>query len=202
LIVSRETRAAELFGDRAAKALRYADLLATTAIERGLIGPSEADRIWERHIENCYPISTLCGEGATLADVGSGAGLPGIVIALARPDLKITLIEPLKRRVEFLQLVAEELGLEVEVVQSKAEGVKRGFDLVTARAVAPLDRLIENTWHLIKKDGSLLAMKGERASLEIEGLPAKLLSRGVEIELKEIPFGGSVSRIVVVKRVK
>ena len=202
MTVSRETRAAELFGDQAAEALRYADLLATVAIERGLIGPSEAERIWERHIENCYPISTLCNQGASLADVGSGAGLPGIVIALARPDLKVTLIEPLKRRVEFLSEVVTELGLDIEVIQAKAEGVKRGFDHVTARAVAPLERLIESTWHLVKHGGSLLAMKGERAQAEIDELSPKVRSRAMEIELKEIPFGDSVSRIVVVKRLK
>lgn len=202
MTVSRETRAAELFGDQAAKALKYADLLATTAIERGLIGPSEAERIWERHIENCYPISTLCSEGATLADVGSGAGLPGIVIALARPDLKVTLIEPLKRRVEFLNEVVSELALTIEVIQSKAEGVKKGFDHVTARAVAPLERLIGSTWHLIKPGGSLLAMKGERAQSEINELSSKTRAKGIEIDLREIPFGEGVSRIVVVKRLK
>ena len=200
--VSRETRAAELFGDRAAKALRFADLLATTAIERGLIGPSEAERIWDRHVENCYPIATLCKDQATLADVGSGAGLPGIVIALARPDLKVTLIEPLKRRVDFLNEVARELGLPIQVIQSKAEGVRRGFDHVTARAVAPLERLITSTWHLLKVKGSLLAMKGERASAEIAELSPGLYSRGMEIELKEIPFADTVSRIVVVTRLK
>ena len=202
MIVSRETRAAELFGDRGPKALRYAELLATTAIERGLIGPSEADRIWERHIENCYPISTLCDEGSTLADVGSGAGLPGIVIALARPDLDVTLIEPLKRRAEFLNESVAELNLRIKVIQSKAEAVKKSFHHVTARAVAPLERLIESTWHLIEPQGSLLAMKGERAASEIQELSPATLARGVEIELKEIPFGGNVSRIVVVRRRK
>lgn len=200
--VSRETRAAELFGESADKALRYADLLATSAIERGLIGPSEAERIWDRHVENCYPISTLFKAGATVADIGSGAGLPGIVIALARPDLQITLIEPLKRRVDFLREVIHELGLNVTVVQSKAEGVRKGFDHVTARAVAPLERLIESTWHLIKPKGSLLAMKGERASAEIAEISAKTLKKGMEIELKEIPFMGGISRIVVVTRLK
>ena len=202
MIVSRETRAVELFGDRAVKALRFAQLLETTAIERGLIGPSEVERIWDRHIENCYPVATLCKEGATLADVGSGAGLPGVVIALARPDLKITLIEPLKRRVDFLNEVAKELELPLEIIQSKSEGVRRGFDHVTARAVAPLERLITTTWHLLKVNGSLLAMKGERASTEVAELSPNLQSRGMAIELKEIPFGGAVSRIVVVTRLK
>ncbi|MFM8383772.1 MAG: RsmG family class I SAM-dependent methyltransferase, partial [Actinomycetota bacterium] len=89
LTVPRETRAQEFFGERGAKALRYAELLATTAIERGLIGPKEGERIWERHIENCLSITTLLPERGTLADVGSGAGLPGIVIALAKPQLKV-----------------------------------------------------------------------------------------------------------------
>jgi len=202
LTVSRETRATELCGDRGPSLLRYAELLATSAIERGLIGPSEADRIWERHIENCYPVSTLCDQGSSLADVGSGAGLPGIVIALARPDLRVTLIEPLKRRVDFLNEVVAELDLGIEVIQSKAEGVRKTFHHVTARAVAPLERLIESTWHLIEPRGSLLAMKGERAAQEIHELSPAILARGVEIELKEIPFAGNVSRIVVATRRK
>ena len=202
MTVSRETRATELCGDRGPLLLRYAELLATSAIERGLIGPSEADRIWERHIENCYPISTLCDQGSTLADVGSGAGLPGIVIALVRPDLRVTLIEPLKRRVDFLNEVVAELDLDLEVIQSKAEGVRKTFHHGTARAVAPLERLIESTWHLIEPHGSLLAMKGERAAQEIHELSPAILARGVEIELKEIPFAGNVSRIVVAKRRK
>ena len=200
MTVSRETRASELFGERGDKALRFADLLGTVGIERGLIGPSEANRIWDRHIENCYPISILCDERVTLTDVGSGAGLPGIVIALARPDLTITLIEPLKRRCDFLNEVVKELDLPIEVIQSKAEGVKRGFHHVTARAVAPLERLIESTWHLIKPGGSLLAMKGERAQEEIDGLSATILKKPLSVELKEIPFAGSISRIVLIHR--
>lgn len=200
MTVSRETRASELFGERGDKALRFADLLGTVGIERGLIGPSEANRIWDRHIENCYPISTLCDERVTLADVGSGAGLPGIVIALARPDLTITLIEPLKRRCDFLHEVGKELDLPLEVIQSKAEGVKQSFHHVTARAVAPLERLIESTWHLIKPGGSLLAMKGERAQEEIDGLSTSIRKKPLSVELKEIPFAGSISRIVLVHR--
>jgi len=88
----------------------YADLLAGPGIERGLIGPKEGDRIWQRHIANCIPITTLIPNGVRVADIGSGAGLPGIVIALARPDLKVTLIEPLSRRVDFLNEVIKELG--------------------------------------------------------------------------------------------
>ena len=102
MTVSRETLLSEYFSERGAQTERYAELLATWGIERGLIGPREADRIWERHIANCIPVSTLIPEGVTVADIGSGAGLPGLVIALARPDLRVTLIEPLQRRVDFL----------------------------------------------------------------------------------------------------
>ena len=124
------------------------------------------------------------------------------MIALARPDLDVTLIEPLKRRAEFLNQSVAELDLGIKVIQSKAEVVKKSFHHVTARAVAPLERLIESTWHLIEPQGSLLAMKGERAASEIQELSLATLARGVEIELKEIPFGGNVSRIVVVKHRK
>jgi len=102
----------------------YADLLAGPGIERGLIGPKEGDRIWQRHIANCIPITTLIPNGVRVADIGSGAGLPGIVIALARPDLKVTLIEPLSRRVDFLNEVIKELGLSIEVIRARSELVK------------------------------------------------------------------------------
>jgi 16S rRNA (guanine527-N7)-methyltransferase len=114
----------------------------------------------------------------------------------------VTLIEPLKRRVDFLNEVVAELDLGIEVIQSNAEGVRKTFHHVTARAVAPLERLIESTWHLIEPRGSLLAMKGERAAQEIHELSPAILARGVEIELKEIPFAGNVSRIVVATRRK
>jgi len=103
----------------------YADLLAGPGIERGLIGPKEGDRIWQRHIANCIPITTLIPNGVRVADIGSGAGLPGIVIALARPDLKLTLIEPLSRRVDFLNEVIKELGLSIEVIRARSEVVKK-----------------------------------------------------------------------------
>ncbi|NCX76575.1 MAG: 16S rRNA (guanine(527)-N(7))-methyltransferase RsmG, partial [Actinobacteria bacterium] len=128
MTVSRETRANELFGENGAKALRYAELLATTAIERGLIGPKEGERIWERHIENCLPVTSLLPESGTLADVGSGAGLPGIVIALVKPKFKVTLIEPLQRRCEFLYEVIDELRLSVEVIRAKSELVSGEYD--------------------------------------------------------------------------
>jgi 16S rRNA (guanine527-N7)-methyltransferase len=169
LSVSRETSSARYFPLKTSEALAYAELLATTAIERGLIGPKEGERIWERHIENCIPLTTLLpNTGASVADIGSGAGLPGIVIALAKPELKVTLIEPLQRRVEFLYEVIDSLKLtNVEVIRAKSESVKGSYTYVVARAVAPLPRLIATTWHLVAPGGSLLAMKGESAAEEI-----------------------------------
>ena len=200
LSVSRETSSNHYFPKRSGEALTYANLLATTAIERGLIGPKEAERIWDRHIENCVPITTLLPDTqATLADVGSGAGLPGIVIALAKPELKITLIEPLQRRCEFLFEVIDQLKLtNVEVVRAKSENVKGSFNYVVARAVAPLPRLIQTTWHLVAPGGSLLAMKGESAAAEMaeSNLSIGGFSKLHEIKLDELPL----ARVVELKK--
>lgn len=200
LSVSRETSAARYFPQRSQEALSYADLLSTTAIQRGLIGPKEAERIWDRHVENCIPLTTLLpDEGATVADIGSGAGLPGIVVALAKPGLKVTLIEPLQRRVEFLYEVIDQLKLtNVEVIRAKSEAVKGSYNFVVARAVAPLPRLIQTTWHLVAPGGALLAMKGESAAAE---MAESDLSIGVknqlhEIKLDELPL----ARVVELKK--
>ena len=166
--VSRETLVTSYFSERAAQTERYAELLGTWGIERGLIGPREADRIWERHIANCIPVTTLIPEGVTVADIGSGAGLPGIVIALARPDLRVTLIEPLQRRVDFLNEVIKELDLPIAVIRGKAESVKSAFAIVTARAVKPLPVLLPMVWPLIASKGALFAIKGESAQAEID----------------------------------
>ncbi|MFZ9249728.1 MAG: 16S rRNA (guanine(527)-N(7))-methyltransferase RsmG [Candidatus Nanopelagicaceae bacterium] len=201
MTVSRETRAQELFGQQGEKILQYADLLESEGIKRGLVGPSEAHRIWDRHIENCLPLAKLFDPNSTVLDVGSGAGLPGIVIALARPDLEVTLMEPLKRRVDFLEEVLQVLQLPLRVIHSKAERAKGVFHHVTARAVAPLPRLVDATWHLIEKGGSLLAMKGERAALEIEELPHDKRRKSMDIELKEISWQENLSRIVIIRRI-
>jgi 16S rRNA (guanine527-N7)-methyltransferase len=196
LTVSRETRAAQFFGSRGDKALKFAELLAGKGIERGLIGPKEGEIIWERHIENCLPITTLLPDTGTIADVGSGAGLPGLVIALAKPDLKVTLIEPLARRVEFLFEVTDELKIPVEVIRGKSESIRGRYDFVTARAVAPLSRLIESTWHLVAPGGALLAMKGESAQSEIDALETEKKVHLHEIKMADIP----VSRVVEVRQ--
>ena len=161
--------AVEVFGERLELAGRYADLLATEGVLRGLIGPREAPRLWERHLVNCGVMSTLLQPGASVIDVGSGAGLPGLVLAVARPDLVITLVEPLARRTSFLEEVVEELDLgNVTVVRGRAEDVDLpGADVVTARAVAALDKLAGWCLPLAAVGGRLLAMKGSSAAEEI-----------------------------------
>ena len=177
---------------------RYAELLSSTGIERGLIGPKEGDRIWERHIANCIPITTIIPQGVRVADIGSGAGLPGIVIALARPDLKVSLIEPLQRRVDFLNEVIAELALDVEVIRGRAERVKKQFEIVTARAVAPLEKLIQISWHMIPRGGCLMAIKGESAADEIA---STTLKKGSTAQLHEISLPNlPIARVIEVKK--
>ncbi len=177
---------------------RYAELLKGAGIERGLIGPKEGDRIWERHIANCIPITTILPENVRLVDIGSGAGLPGIVIALARPDLKVTLVEPLQRRGDFLNEVVAELGIPIEVIRGRAERVKKQFEIVTARAVAPLEKLINISWHMIPKGGSLMAMKGESAAEEIA---LTTLKKGSTAQLHEISLPNlPIARVIQVKK--
>ena len=174
--VARETAAA-LFGDRLGLAERFAGILATDGITRGLIGPREVDRLWERHLLNCAVVAPAFPEGATVADVGSGAGLPGLVLALARPDLSIRLVEPLLRRASFLSEVVSSLALsDVAVVRARAEELRGRWavDLVTARAVAPLDRLLGWCMPLVVPGGALLALKGERAAEELAAVSARL----------------------------
>ena len=158
-------------------AQRYADLLATEGVVRGLIGPREAPRLWERHLLNCAVLGDLVPPDATLADIGSGAGLPGLVLAIARADLQITLVEPLLRRTTFLEEVVVELGLTgVEVVRGRAEALhgSRRFDVVTSRAVAPLGRLLDWSMPLVAPTGALVAMKGSSVRDEVEGARADL----------------------------
>jgi 16S rRNA (guanine527-N7)-methyltransferase len=160
------------FGDRLVLAERYVEMLVTAGVERGLIGPREAPRIWDRHLFNCVAISDLVPSGAYVVDVGSGAGLPGIVLAVARPDLRVSLVESLARRTTFLTEAVDALGLDtVDVVRARAEdcvNVLKPADVVTARAVAPLDRLAGWCLPLARPGGSVLAIKGSSAAAEIE----------------------------------
>jgi 16S rRNA (guanine527-N7)-methyltransferase len=191
--VSRETLINKYFPGQEEAIRAYAEFLTTAGIERGLIGPREGERIWERHIFNCLPVTQLLPQGASLFDIGSGAGLPGIVIALARPDLKVTLIEPLERRVEFLNEAVAAIaagGVEIQVIRGRAQDVKKSADFVTARAVAPMEKLKKISWHMVKTGGSLLAMKGESAATEMVGIKGAELH---EIKLEGIELGRVIS---------
>ena len=194
--VSRETLIERYFPHKIEEIKAYAQLLTTAGIERGLIGPREGERIWERHIFNCLPIISLLPQNSSLIDIGSGAGLPGIVIALARPDLTISLIEPLERRQDFLEeaiapLVAS--GSTIKVLRGQAQDFRDQAHYVTARAVAPLEKLKRISWHLIKVGGSLLAMKGESAQEEMKSVKNSLLH---EITLEDLELG----RIVEIRK--
>ena len=197
--VSRETPptpdpARGVFSHALPTAEAYAQRLATDGVVRGLIGPREAPRLWERHLLNCAVVAEAVPQGATLCDIGSGAGLPGIPMALARPDLRVTLVEPLLRRTTFLEEVVRDLGLDnVEVVRSRAEDLHgaRTFDVVTSRAVAPLPKLLRWSAPLVRPGGLVLAMKGSSAAEEVAGATKELRRLGAtRVEVVEV--GASV----------
>ncbi|HEU5157559.1 MAG TPA: 16S rRNA (guanine(527)-N(7))-methyltransferase RsmG [Streptosporangiaceae bacterium] len=185
--------AREVFGDALPAAERYAELLAGAGVERGLIGPREADRLWDRHLLNCAVVADLIRPDAVVIDLGSGAGLPGIVFGIIRPDLSIVLLEPLLRRVTFLSECVAQLGLRnVTVRRARAEEVAGTLsgDVVTARAVAPLDRLLRWSMPLLRPGGELLAFKGERAGAELEAVEPELEAFGVRTaELLQVGHG-------------
>ncbi len=166
--------AAAVFGDRLELAERFVGLLTEHGVERGLIGPREVERLWDRHVLNSAVVAEQMPQEARVVDVGSGAGLPGIPLAIARPDLQIVLVEPMARRVAWLDEVVETLGLtSVIVLRGRAEepGIKddvAGADVVTARAVAPLAKLCGWCLPLLRVGGRLVALKGSSAVEEIE----------------------------------
>ena len=162
--------AASLFGDRIELARAYTADLGRRGEELGLIGPLEPPRLWSRHILNCALLAPLLNEGVT-GDVGSGAGLPGLVLAIARPDVHLVLIEPMERRVDWLRHESSELGLDnVTVVRARAEEARleRPLDQVTARAVTALVKLIPATAHLVRPGGEMIFMEGSKVSDEVE----------------------------------
>jgi len=170
--VSRETppQAARVFGPALERVVRFADILATDGRERGLLGPRETERLWQRHLLNCGVVAPALPAAARVADVGTGAGLPGVVWALARPDLSVTLIEPSLRRSTFLHEVTAALHLDnVTVMRSRAEDLhgQATFGVVTARAVAPLERLLRWCLPLVEPGGELIALKGSSAPVEL-----------------------------------
>jgi 16S rRNA (guanine527-N7)-methyltransferase len=170
--VAGSAAASVIFGPRLDIAHRYAEVLAGAGVERGLLGPREVDRLWERHLLNSVAVSELLDPGERVVDIGSGAGLPGLPLAIARPDLEIVLLEPLLRRSDFLREIVAELGLPVEVVRGRAEerwvreqiGEK---DVAVSRAVAALDKLTKWSMPLLRPGGRMVAIKGERALDEV-----------------------------------
>ena len=199
-----------VFGERLPLAERYAEHLATTGVEWGLVGPREASRVWERHILNCAVVADLIPPAARVLDIGSGAGLPGIPLALARPDLRVVLVEPLARRVEWLRTVIADLELPVEVERGRAEDtpIRRrweGADVVTSRAVAPLHRLAAWCLPLVRPGGMMLAVKGVSAPAEVERDTRAVAASGGGIPRIETCGVGIVdppSTVVVVERLR
>lgn len=180
----------EYFGEAFPLAQRYAEHLATTGIEWGLIGPRELDRLWSRHILNCAVVAEFVGDDDVVGDVGSGAGLPGIPIALMRPEVTVVLIEPMERRVDWLTMVVDDLGLEnVRIVRARVEDLvdEEMFTVVTARAVKAMATLVEWTHEVIGPEGRILALKG--ASVDSELVKAKKL-------LKRYRFGQPTVHLV------
>jgi 16S rRNA (guanine527-N7)-methyltransferase len=186
-----------LFGGRLPLAQRYLDRLATDGVSRGLIGPREVDRLWDRHLLNSAVLTDVLPPGVRVVDVGSGAGLPGLAMAIRRPDLRLELVEPMQRRVSFLAEVIEELGLgeTVQVVRGRAddaEVVRRvgGTDWVVARAVAPLDRLVRWCLPLLSPSGRLLALKGSGVRTEVREHTAAVRRAGADVvEVEELGRG-------------
>lgn len=178
----------EQFPEAAEQLNRYVDILRTRGLEWGLMGPREGERMWSRHIANSLALLDVVPLGLSVADVGSGAGLPGIPLAVARPDLEVTLIEPLLRRANFLGMAVEELGLNdrVRIVRGRAEEISGRYDVVTCRAVAPLERLVRWTHRLFVPGGVLVALKGESAEEEIRVAGKILRSLGLSAEVLEL----------------
>jgi 16S rRNA (guanine527-N7)-methyltransferase len=200
--------AERLFGTRLPLAERYVDLLTEHGVVRGLIGPREVDRLWQRHMLNSAVVAELIPDGATVIDVGSGAGLPGVPLALARPDLRLTLLEPMARRVAWLTEVVAKLKIDVSIVRGRAEEpvIRQRLgqvDVVTARAVAPLAKLADWCLPLVRPSGQLLALKGESASEELER-DADLVRRAGGIEQSVVCCGVGVvpvpTTVIAVRR--
>ena len=198
--------AAAVFGDHLPQIVKYAEMLASAGVERGLIGPREAPRLWERHLLNSAGLLELLDDGMSVADLGSGAGLPGLVLAIARPDLTVILIEALLRRSTFLEEAKEHLGLR-NVVVRRARGEelhgKLEVDVVVARAVAPLDRLAGWALPLLRPGGRLLALKGDRADDELAVAAPMLPQAGAtssEVVVVGDPALFTDGRVVVVTR--
>lgn len=179
------TEAERLFGEHYPLVSRYVDILSSTGVAWGLIGPREVDRLWDRHILNSVAAVGLIPQGCRVVDVGSGAGLPGLPIALLRSDLRVTLLEPLLRRSTFLTQTVDELGMSstVRVVRERAEDHAETYDVVLARALAPLGRLVGWCDRLRTSTGIILALKGQSVAAEVADARAELAAAHLQAEV-------------------
>jgi 16S rRNA (guanine527-N7)-methyltransferase len=202
--------ASAIFGSRLDIAQRYAEALAGVGVERGLLGPHEVDRLWDRHLLNSAVVGELLDHGDRVVDIGSGAGLPGLPLAIARPDLQMVLLEPQLRRSEFLREVVAELGLPVEVVRGRAEepwvrNLIGERDAAVSRAVAALDKLTKWSMPLLRPDGRMLAIKGERAPDEVQQHRRVMTALGA-VDVRVVTCGANYLRppatVVVARRGK
>lgn len=197
--------ARQVFGPAVPAAERYWEWLADAGITRGLIGPREVPRLWERHIINCAVVGECLSVGETIVDIGSGAGLPGIPLAIVRPDTHVTLVEPLLRRATFLKEVVADLGLSVTVVRGRAEersvvAEVGGADVVTSRAVAPLDRLASWSAPLVRPGGRLVALKGSSATAEVSEHRDRVRRSGlVDLVVRECGVGVLSTPTIVIE---
>jgi 16S rRNA (guanine527-N7)-methyltransferase len=192
---TKPTKSQEIaLGSDFSKLSQFADILAKDGVRLGLIGPREVERIWDRHILNCAALAELIPEGHSIIDIGSGAGLPGIVLAILKPESKVTLVEPMQRRTDFLSQVKTDLNLtNVEFIRGRAENQKIKAQIVTSRAVAPLNKLLTWSFPLVEKGGKVLAIKGDKAQEELDevkkdqvslkGLTATIKTCGLALDL-------------------
>lgn len=197
---------AAYFGANFESAKQYVDILLDRGIEWGLLGPREGERLWERHILNSVAAADLLPFEATVIDVGSGAGLPGLPLALLRPDLTVTLLEPMERRVKFLDLVVAELELgdRVRVVRDRAESHSERYQVVTSRALAPLPKLLGWCAPLVSREGRILALKGSSAEQEVLDARAALgeLDLMAQARELEVPVISGITWVVEASRAR
>ncbi|WP_420176966.1 16S rRNA (guanine(527)-N(7))-methyltransferase RsmG [Luteococcus sp. OSA5] len=181
-------QARSVYGNAYETINRYVDILGTKAIDWGLMGPREKDRLWERHVLNSAALADLIPQGSTVVDVGSGAGLPGIPLAVLRPDLQMTLLEPLLRRFNFLGETVQDLGLEdrIDVVRGRAEDCDETFDVVTCRAVANVNKLLGWCTPLFYPDGRLVALKGDSVHQEIADASRRLEASRLDAQVFQV----------------
>ncbi|MEO7588888.1 MAG: 16S rRNA (guanine(527)-N(7))-methyltransferase RsmG [Arachnia sp.] len=188
------------FPEAAEQLDRYVAILRSKGIEWGLLGPREGDKLWSRHVSNSLSLVDVLGQGIDVADVGSGAGLPGIPVAIVRPDVYVTLLEPLLRRTTFLEETVEELSLRnVRIERLRAEDCDEQFDVVTCRAVAPLDKLLRWTTPLFYPLGELVALKGSSAEREISEAGTLLARSRLRAEILEVRAAPDVEGTRVIR---